>query len=83
MYVCICGIFRLTKGSHSHSLAPPHPGVLCGLQPRGVGTSVTVCQPGLDDCFQRRDIVCLMTITQWVWFEEHELNLCRLGHLLI
>lgn len=41
LYVCVsvrlCGILRLTKGSHSHPLASPHPRVvLRGLQPRGV-----------------------------------------------
>lgn len=37
---CICGIFSLTKGSHSHPLALPHPEVLRGLQPRGVGAGL-------------------------------------------
>ena len=48
VYVCVCvsvsvrfcGIFRLTKGSHSHPLALPHPRALRGLQPRGVGAGV-------------------------------------------
>lgn len=38
MCVRLCGIFRLTKGNHSHPLAPPHPRVLRGLLPRGVDT---------------------------------------------
>lgn len=92
--VCVrvraCDIFRVTKGSHSHPLEPPHPTVLCGFTATGCGCRGRVlylCQSGPNDGFQmcRYSRLCLMRIATMgvVWRARIKIMQTRTSAYLI
>lgn len=88
--VCACGIFRVTKGSHSHPLEPPHPTVLRGFTATGCGCRGRVlylCQSGPNDGFQmcRYSRLCLMRIATMgvVWRARIKIMQTRTSAYLI
>lgn len=86
--VCVCEVlwhFQANKRKPqppSCSTTPQSPAWFTATGCGRRGRALQLCQPGLSDCFQRRDTLCLLRIAQWVWFEEQDLNLGTLGHLL-
>lgn len=85
-----CGIFRVTKGSHSHPLEPPHPTILRGFTATGCGCRGRVlylCQSGPNDGFQmcRYSRLCLMRIATMgvVWRARIKIMQTRTSAYLI